>query len=495
MNQGVYEFGLPNGDVNTMGTFIYPMKEHFSNSALHDATSQMIPFSTFIYFVTGDFSRAVTEGQIQSGLTGAWSLVNVHTFQTINHLVQPKNNALTCKNCHQSLAGGEPVRMDLQGKLGYGLKGVLSDVCSQCHEFSETRNFVDLHDKHVSDEGIDCSWCHNFTRSFPFTTDLALTMSDSPDPVTARSLTYAINITNNGPDNANGVVLTDTLPTNVTNVSATSTQGSCGQSADRVTCDIGEMANGATVIVSIVVTTPNTPDIIYNTAIVSSNSNDPDITNNNAIADTTVISYANVTLLTPNGGEIIPSGLNYKIEWVAPVNAVQFDLLYSIDNGTTWIPIASKVSGTSYNWKVPKQWGNKKKCLVKVKGYEGNRVKVGTDESDGPFTIEVVKLTSPNGGGTITCGIPNTITWATNAAKRDVAKVKLYYTKDSGSTWLPIIALTDLAYLATGSHSYDQWIPTCNKPKDGCKVRVELKDASGNILGKDASDSYFIIQP
>ena len=43
--------------------------------------------------------------------------------------------------------------------------------------------------------------------------DLEITKSDSPDPVTTGSdLTYTITVTNNGPDAATSVTVTDTLP-------------------------------------------------------------------------------------------------------------------------------------------------------------------------------------------------------------------------------------------------------------------------------------------
>jgi len=44
--------------------------------------------------------------------------------------------------------------------------------------------------------------------------DLMLTMSASRDPVTAGGLlSYTLEVTNNGPDNAQNVVVTDILPT------------------------------------------------------------------------------------------------------------------------------------------------------------------------------------------------------------------------------------------------------------------------------------------
>lgn len=162
-SSGVYEMGEPIGSVAHQGAMIYPMKEHFSESARHDATGQLIPHSTFTYFVTGDFERAVAEGMAYAGLSGNWSKVRVHTYQTINHGVEPYGNALECGQCHSSLEGG-PVRMALQEDFGYVLKGPESQVCTQCHEMEEEKPFKTIHDKHVKDKDFDCSWCHTFTR-------------------------------------------------------------------------------------------------------------------------------------------------------------------------------------------------------------------------------------------------------------------------------------------------------------------------------------------
>jgi hypothetical protein len=196
-----------------------------------------------------------------------------------------------------------------------------------------------------------------------------------------------------------------------------------------------------------------------------------------------------VIILQPNGGEVIPSGSTYEVQWRAPSKAVKFNLLYSNNNGLTWIMIAEGLTGTNYNWTVPTPWGNRKKCLLKVIGYDASGMKLSADKSDAPFKIETVKLTSPDGGDSLICGVCNPIAWTANATKRSVAKVKLYYTKDEGATWFPIATLTD------NPGSFDCWNPTCTEPKTNCKVKVELKDVSGNILGIDKSDSYFTIQP
>ncbi|MGH8010180.1 MAG: choice-of-anchor P family protein, partial [Candidatus Binatia bacterium] len=85
--------------------------------------------------------------------------------------------------------------------------------------------------------------------------DLRIRKSDSPDPVTVNTnLTYTLEVTNNGPDGADDVVVTDTLPAGVTFVSATPTQGSCSQMAGVVTCNLGDLVNGGTATIAIVVT-------------------------------------------------------------------------------------------------------------------------------------------------------------------------------------------------------------------------------------------------
>jgi len=159
---GQYEFGVPNGDIASPGAKIHPMKEHISNSALHDATGTIIPHSTSEYFFTGDFNRAVEKGMDLTGMSGSWTLVDVHTFQTINHGVEPTYNALDCGQCHDSYSGG-PVRMSLES-LGYTLKGTVSFVCTQCHDPEEMKPFDSIHNKHVKDKKFDCSWCHVFSR-------------------------------------------------------------------------------------------------------------------------------------------------------------------------------------------------------------------------------------------------------------------------------------------------------------------------------------------
>lgn len=123
-------------------------------------------------------------------------------------------------------------------------------------------------------------------------TDVAITKSGSPNPVLqSQILTYTLQVTNNGPQTATGVVAEDTLPSQVSYVSATSTQGTCSQSSGIVTCTIGSMLSGTVVTITIQVTA-TTPSDAVNTAVVNSSTPDP-ITSNNTATVTTLIEYPN----------------------------------------------------------------------------------------------------------------------------------------------------------------------------------------------------------
>ena len=130
--------------------------------------------------------------------------------------------------------------------------------------------------------------------NLPPAADLQIVKTDSQDPATINgSLGYMLDITNNGPDDALNVVVTDTLPGTVTYQSATPSQGSCSESGGTVTCNLGTIANGGTAEVNILVTAPPTPGTITNTASVTSDSDDPDPSNNTDSEDTQINSNVN----------------------------------------------------------------------------------------------------------------------------------------------------------------------------------------------------------
>jgi uncharacterized repeat protein (TIGR01451 family) len=135
------------------------------------------------------------------------------------------------------------------------------------------------------------------TRSFdlnlvPQVADLEVVKTDFPDPVhVGQNLTYTIKVTNKGPLAAFGVTLTDNLPKNAGFGSVSTSQGTCSiKPAKRlVTCNLGNLAAGATATVTIVVK-PTSKGTISNTAQATAVSPpDPNAANNKDTEATTVL--------------------------------------------------------------------------------------------------------------------------------------------------------------------------------------------------------------
>jgi uncharacterized repeat protein (TIGR01451 family) len=140
------------------------------------------------------------------------------------------------------------------------------------------------------------AWSDEAISIRPPGADLAIAKSGSPNPVLQNNhLTYTLTVTNNGPLSASTVIVTDTLPTQVSFVSAASSQGACVQVAGVVTCTIGTMTNLQTVTITIV-TTAVTRSEATNTATVTTTSVDPDLTNNTASVTTLIESPTAVSL-------------------------------------------------------------------------------------------------------------------------------------------------------------------------------------------------------
>jgi uncharacterized repeat protein (TIGR01451 family) len=123
----------------------------------------------------------------------------------------------------------------------------------------------------------------------PPSADVSVTKTDAPDPAhVGQNLTYTIVVKNNGPDAATGVTATDPLPKNTGNGTVSTTQGTCSISKLTVSCNLGTIATGATVTITINVK-PTRKGQITNTVTVSSTSPpDPNTANNSASATTTV---------------------------------------------------------------------------------------------------------------------------------------------------------------------------------------------------------------
>ena len=122
------------------------------------------------------------------------------------------------------------------------------------------------------------------------TADLAITQSHAPEQLLANTeTTYTLTVTNNGPFDASGVTLTDTLPSSAALVNV---GNGCQHEGATITCAIGSLVSGASSIVTFVIR-PTVANVVFtNTASVSASGIDPNGGNNSSVDNSFVSAYA-----------------------------------------------------------------------------------------------------------------------------------------------------------------------------------------------------------
>jgi uncharacterized repeat protein (TIGR01451 family) len=144
--------------------------------------------------------------------------------------------------------------------------------------------------------GADAGPCEDFlgegivARLYDSGADLAISKTDSPDPVSVGTfLTYTLEVTNNGPGGASSVGATDLLPKNTVLRSARTGHGKCTQPRPRkVVCNLAELSDGETATVTILVRPTKKGSIVNTATVQASQPIDRDPANNTATATTEV---------------------------------------------------------------------------------------------------------------------------------------------------------------------------------------------------------------
>src|SRR5207237_986314 len=133
--------------------------------------------------------------------------------------------------------------------------------------------------------------------------DLAVTKTASPTPnvFAGNNITYTINLSNNGPSDAQTVTVTDAVPANTTLVSAVGTTGSgwSTHAGGLVVCAKAVVPAAESAVVAIVVkVNSNTANgaTITNTATAATTTTDPTSSNDSSTATTTVQTAADLVV-------------------------------------------------------------------------------------------------------------------------------------------------------------------------------------------------------
>ena len=190
--------------------------------------------------------------------------------------------------------------------------------------------------------------------------DLAVTITDSPDPVNALgNLTYTIGLTNNGPSASVSPLVTLPLPAFTTFVSANGTAGwtpatpSVGTNGT-VTFSAVSLASGGTasftVIAKVDLSVVNNSTITA-TATASQSTTDPDGGNNSAQTTTTARSGADRVATLSASPEPVVAGteLTYTLQLQnnGPLDAENAALNFPLPAGTTFVSLGGNSGWTA----------------------------------------------------------------------------------------------------------------------------------------------------
>jgi len=130
---GVTELTKPVGSINDPASRIYPFKLH-RGKQISDAVYKylIVPKLWKGYWKHWDWDKASRDGMKHAGLeySGKYEFVETVMYWGITHEVMPKENALSCANCHTALS-----------KAPY---------CGKCHQDRDGTDF-----KTLSERGID----------------------------------------------------------------------------------------------------------------------------------------------------------------------------------------------------------------------------------------------------------------------------------------------------------------------------------------------------
>lgn len=140
--------------------------------------------------------------------------------------------------------------------------------------------------------------------------DLGVTKTGPATVAAGENVTYNLTFTNSGPSDAANAVLTDTVPPNMTYVSATQTSGPTFTCTPTVTCSIASFARGASATFTFVfAVNPAATGQVVNTALTSSGAGDPVFQNNDATVITAIVPSADLNV-TKIGPSVVNAGSN-----------------------------------------------------------------------------------------------------------------------------------------------------------------------------------------
>ena len=232
----------------------------------------------------------------------------------------------------------------LGGNNSEAVLGLALDSSNNVYVVGSTAstNFPTLNPLQAANGGIRDA----FVAKLSAAPDLAVTISDSPDPVFwGQDLTYTINVTNNGDAPATGVTVSNTVPEGGLLVSVNTTQGTCS-GTQAITCAVGTLNPGAAATITLIIKPPPIRTV-NNTAFVTLNETDA-FTPNNTATTQTLVDFADLQITKNAAQSLVAPGGTLTYSLIAKNKGVVSATATVIDNlpaGTSLIRCATTGTG------------------------------------------------------------------------------------------------------------------------------------------------------
>jgi large repetitive protein len=185
--------------------------------------------------------------------------------------------------------------------------------------------------------------------------DLVLTKSGPASPIAGLDAVYTVTVTNNGPSDAQDVTVTDTLPSQMSFVSASGGGYSCSQAAGVVTCTESTVANGASGVITITAHEPaSSPSgqTRTNSVQVGSSTTDPNSGNNSGASTGTTATLADLSITKTVDNATPPDGTEVTytvtVHNIGPSDSQSVHWDDTLPSGVTFVSV-TQTSGPSFS--------------------------------------------------------------------------------------------------------------------------------------------------
>ncbi len=208
------------------------------------------------------------------------------------------------------------------------------------------------------------------------------------------------------------------------------------------------------------------------------------------------IRSAIVTVVYPNGGEVLVHGDTVTIEWRVVQDPGELisgvAIHYTTNDGVAWPAITlSTENDYSYDWTVP-TGGTSDRVRFRVTLYYLEFSVLGTDESDAnnriiessdTLSVTLLDPNPPTNGNYIRGGYRHLIQWEATGSLAEITGFELFYSLNSGAGWTRIDQVVDTV------NSYSWLVPRMDS--DHGRIRVSLTTDAGRLSVISNNDIIF----